>query len=155
MADKKQQKQQMTLKQFFSPKSKNSDEKSNKSKGENVNNNNSSNNNNSDNKNKDVNSKAASPELKDKLKKEIAAQLDFNDAANGAATGVNGAASGERLPGDVVWAKLEGYPWWPAMICVDPNSAKGGSFSRLGKIHVQFFDSTSSHAWVSELGCCG
>lgn len=46
---------------------------------------------------------------------------------------------------DVVWAKLSGYPWWPAIICDDPSS---GKFKLPNQIHVQFFDDPISHAWV-------
>lgn len=49
---------------------------------------------------------------------------------------------------DVVWAKLEGYPYWPALVCSTPS---GASFVRPGKqpsIHVRFFDSPPSRAWV-------
>lgn len=61
---------------------------------------------------------------------------------------VASSSSSGHVPGDVVWARLEGYPYWPSMVCVDPTSK--AQFSRLGMIHVQFFDESSSHAWVKK-----
>ncbi|XP_071959516.1 DNA mismatch repair protein Msh6-like [Antedon mediterranea] len=48
--------------------------------------------------------------------------------------------------GDVVWAKLEGFPWWPSLVCKHPTEA---TFFRAKKIHVQFFDETKSRAWIN------
>lgn len=48
----------------------------------------------------------------------------------------------------VVWAKLEGYPYWPALVCGPPS---GAPFFRSGpqpSVHVRFFDSPPSRAWV-------
>ena len=47
----------------------------------------------------------------------------------------------------VVWAKFSTYPPWPALVCPDP--AEGRHISSNGRdVHVQFFDESSSHAWV-------
>ncbi|XP_063239704.1 DNA mismatch repair protein Msh6 [Bacillus rossius redtenbacheri] len=46
---------------------------------------------------------------------------------------------------DVVWARLDGHPWWPGLVTNDP---KGGPFVRAGEVHVQFFDRPPSRAWV-------
>ncbi|KAM5293110.1 DNA mismatch repair protein Msh6 isoform 9-T9 [Ctenodactylus gundi] len=54
-------------------------------------------------------------------------------------------------PGDLVWAKMEGYPWWP---CLVYNHPFDGTFIReKGKsirVHVQFFDDTPTRGWVSK-----
>nr|XP_039260519.1 DNA mismatch repair protein Msh6-like [Styela clava] len=50
---------------------------------------------------------------------------------------------------DIVWAKLDGYPWWPSIVCNDPTD--GVHEKREGKkkfIHVQFFDNPVTHAYV-------
>ena len=99
----------------------------------------------------------SSPELKRKLTSTSASSSSSSKPGGVAVVDTEApGVDGGRCPGDVVWARLEGYPWWPSMICPDPSAAsaaaRGGrgasSHSRLGKIHVQFFDETSSHAWV-------
>lgn len=48
--------------------------------------------------------------------------------------------------GDIVWAKLDGYPYWPGIVCNDPTSkeyirisdGKPQSFLILYKIIVLF-----------------
>jgi hypothetical protein len=52
-------------------------------------------------------------------------------------------------PGDIVWAKLEGYPWWPSLVCNHPKSA--GYLRKIGKsqhVHVQFFDNPPTRGWA-------
>ncbi|NXB81440.1 MSH6 protein, partial [Donacobius atricapilla] len=56
----------------------------------------------------------------------------------------------EFSPGDLVWAKMEGYPWWPCLIYNHPTErtivrGKGKST----RIHVQFFDDSPTRGWVS------
>ncbi|NXK68258.1 MSH6 protein, partial [Sylvietta virens] len=56
----------------------------------------------------------------------------------------------EYSPGDLVWAKMEGYPWWPCLIYNHPAErtivrGKGKST----RIHVQFFDDSPTRGWVS------
>ena len=52
-------------------------------------------------------------------------------------------------PGDLAWAKVKGYNWWPSLVCIDPEekvyikTAKGKT-----QCHVQFFDERRSSAWV-------
>ncbi|POI33273.1 hypothetical protein CIB84_002973 [Bambusicola thoracicus] len=58
--------------------------------------------------------------------------------------------SGVYSPGDLVWAKMEGYPWWPCLIYNHPTEGtivrgKGSS----ARIHVQFFDVSPTRGWVS------
>ncbi|XP_016049760.1 DNA mismatch repair protein Msh6 isoform X2 [Erinaceus europaeus] len=54
-------------------------------------------------------------------------------------------------PGDLVWAKMEGYPWWP---CLVYNHPFDGTFIRekgkSARIHVQFFDDNPARGWVSK-----
>ena len=49
--------------------------------------------------------------------------------------------------GDIVWARLEGYPWWPCLVCNHPTSK---THVRKKKIHVQFFDNPPSRGWIRE-----
>lgn len=53
--------------------------------------------------------------------------------------------SGEIQLYDVVWAKLEGHPWWPSLVCKHPTQ---DAFQQKGKYHVQFFGEPPSRAWV-------
>uniref|UniRef100_A0A0P4VS63 DNA mismatch repair protein n=1 Tax=Scylla olivacea TaxID=85551 RepID=A0A0P4VS63_SCYOL len=48
---------------------------------------------------------------------------------------------------DLVWAKLEGHPWWPALVC---NSPGENTFMRRNQIHVQFFDRPPTRGWVKD-----
>ncbi|XP_067658653.1 PC4 and SFRS1-interacting protein-like [Haliotis asinina] len=56
--------------------------------------------------------------------------------------------------GSVVLAKMAGYPWWPAMIEIDPDYETyyevGHPASMLPtKYHVVFFDKIVSRAWIN------
>ena len=46
---------------------------------------------------------------------------------------------------DIVWAKLEGHPWWPSLVCDHPTQ---NIFQQKNKCHVQFFGEPPSRAWV-------
>ncbi|KAK1171106.1 DNA mismatch repair protein Msh6-like isoform X1 [Acipenser oxyrinchus oxyrinchus] len=53
-------------------------------------------------------------------------------------------------PGDLVWAKLEGHPWWPCLVYNHPETSellrgKG----KAQRIHVQYFDVPPMRGWVS------
>lgn len=52
--------------------------------------------------------------------------------------------------GDLVWAKLEGYPWWPSIVCNSPSEDAYIRKGKFTKVHVQFFDDPPSRAWVAE-----
>ncbi|CAG5127747.1 unnamed protein product, partial [Candidula unifasciata] len=61
--------------------------------------------------------------------------------------------------GTVVWAKLEGYPWWPAMVECDPDTDMYYEVSPQAcmvplRYHVSFFDDDDhvSRSWV-RAGC--
>lgn len=53
--------------------------------------------------------------------------------------------------GDIVWAKLDNFPWWPGMICDDPK-IKSLEMIDSGKrnLHVLFFGKPPTHDWVNE-----
>ena len=50
------------------------------------------------------------------------------------------------LLGSLVWSKLQGYPWWPSLVCDHPTEKR--SF-RKQELHVQFFDDPITRAWVN------
>ncbi|KAG9484465.1 hypothetical protein GDO78_010050 [Eleutherodactylus coqui] len=55
----------------------------------------------------------------------------------------------EFTPGDVVWAKMPGHPWWPSLVYNHPKDdthlrGRGKSLH----VHVQFFDEPPSRGWV-------
>ena len=46
---------------------------------------------------------------------------------------------------DIVWAQLEGHPWWPSIICNHPTRR---IHLKKNECHVQFFGDPPSRAWV-------
>lgn len=51
--------------------------------------------------------------------------------------------------GDLVWAKLEGHPWWPCMIVPQPQSGQQIRVqNKEERVHVHFFDEPSTRGWV-------
>ncbi|XP_076457037.1 DNA mismatch repair protein Msh6-like [Babylonia areolata] len=54
----------------------------------------------------------------------------------------------EVANGDVVWAKLAGYPWWPSLVCNHPTANTFNKGGKKPEIHVQFFDNPPTRAWV-------
>jgi hypothetical protein len=47
--------------------------------------------------------------------------------------------------GDLVWGRVEGHPWWPALVTPSPSSKK---HFRDGALHLQFFEENPTRAWV-------
>lgn len=60
----------------------------------------------------------------------------------------NGDITQEFSVGDVVWSKLEGYPWWPSLVCNHPTTHTHLKKGKVPEVHVQFFDDPVSRAWV-------
>ncbi|XP_043112093.1 histone-lysine N-methyltransferase NSD2 isoform X1 [Puntigrus tetrazona] len=56
--------------------------------------------------------------------------------------------------GDVIWAKVSGYPWWPCMITTDPEinmHFRSKVNSRTGLLyHVQYFGNAPERGYVFE-----
>ncbi|XP_051540016.1 histone-lysine N-methyltransferase NSD3-like isoform X1 [Myxocyprinus asiaticus] len=54
--------------------------------------------------------------------------------------------------GDLVWAKVGTYPWWPCMVSSDPQSKVHTRINTRGnrEYHVQFFGSVPERAWIHE-----
>lgn len=56
--------------------------------------------------------------------------------------------------GTVVWARVDGYPWWPAMVEMDPDSLSYFDIETENSMypkfyHVVFFGKKVSRAWVT------
>ncbi|XP_031158422.1 DNA mismatch repair protein Msh6 [Sander lucioperca] len=52
--------------------------------------------------------------------------------------------------GVLVWAKLEGHPWWPCMVVPQPLTGQQmRGRGRDQRIHVHFFDEPPTRGWVS------
>ncbi|XP_029031109.1 DNA mismatch repair protein Msh6 [Betta splendens] len=52
--------------------------------------------------------------------------------------------------GALVWAKLEGHPWWPCMVVPQPLTGQQmRGRGRAQRIHVHFFDEPPTRGWVS------
>uniref|UniRef100_A0A1I8IXR1 PWWP domain-containing protein n=1 Tax=Macrostomum lignano TaxID=282301 RepID=A0A1I8IXR1_9PLAT len=59
---------------------------------------------------------------------------------------------GRPAEGDLVWARLDPYPWWPALVCRHPTRRRTFEANRRpdrpGRVHVQFLDSPPNRSWV-------
>nr|XP_033795890.1 DNA mismatch repair protein Msh6 isoform X1 [Geotrypetes seraphini] len=52
-------------------------------------------------------------------------------------------------PGDLVWARMTGYPWWPCLVYNHPK--EGTHLRRKDKsllVHVHFFDDSPTRGWI-------
>lgn len=47
---------------------------------------------------------------------------------------------------EIVWAKMDGHPRWPSIICKHPTQDK---YVKDKKCHVQFFGQPPSRGWVN------
>ena len=58
-----------------------------------------------------------------------------------------------KQPGELVWARMEGRPWWPGMLTKHPvqKIMMRSSGKNDQECHVQFFASPS---WAPTRGCC-
>ncbi|XP_064641998.1 uncharacterized protein LOC135496566 [Lineus longissimus] len=59
----------------------------------------------------------------------------------------------EFTEGSIVWAKMDGYPWWPAMVQNDPDLRTFYESEDINPMmplyyHVVFLDKKQSRAWV-------
>ncbi|XP_060712649.1 histone-lysine N-methyltransferase NSD3 isoform X3 [Hemiscyllium ocellatum] len=54
--------------------------------------------------------------------------------------------------GDLVWAKVGTYPWWPCMVSCDPLLQVHTKINTRGarEYHVQFFGTVPERAWIHE-----
>ncbi|PSN42109.1 hypothetical protein C0J52_02967 [Blattella germanica] len=56
-------------------------------------------------------------------------------------------------PGDLAWARVSGYPYWPCMIALEPGSevftrSLNRGANTLLQIHVQFFGDNGRRSWL-------
>lgn len=52
--------------------------------------------------------------------------------------------------GSLVWAKMEGHPWWPCMVVPQPLSGQQmRGRGRDQRLHVHFFDEPPTRGWVN------
>lgn len=56
-------------------------------------------------------------------------------------------------PGDLVWAMVRGYPYWPALVYPEPATravTKANSRKESTSVHVLFLSSKRQTAWVRD-----
>ncbi|RUS83473.1 hypothetical protein EGW08_008789 [Elysia chlorotica] len=73
-----------------------------------------------------------------------------SNASNKSSPPAKATEANEFSEGDLVWAKLEGFPFWPSLVCNHPTEKVHYKGGKTKQIHVQFFDSPPSRAWVKE-----
>ncbi|GFW78385.1 hypothetical protein TNCV_1379311 [Trichonephila clavipes] len=60
----------------------------------------------------------------------------------------------EYDPGQIVWAKLSRYPWWPGMIDYATTLQYYKKTSRCEKYNVRFFGKHVLQQWIDQLQIC-
>ncbi|CAL1301322.1 unnamed protein product [Larinioides sclopetarius] len=61
----------------------------------------------------------------------------------------------EYSPGSIVWAKVEGYPWWPGIVDGDPITDEYVvRDNRMLSYNVTFLDKKPTRAWIPEIFIC-
>lgn len=101
-------------------------------------------------KNKDVTSKAldSGATVKREIKESTPLKRNVQRQNNDTDSETPSKVSCPHQLHDLVWAKLDGYPYWPALVCCPPNGARYLDDGKPPQIHVQFFDSPPSRSWV-------
>lgn len=51
---------------------------------------------------------------------------------------------------DIVWAQIEGHPWWPGIIAEHPGTRQLAKGLKIRYWHVQFFGDPPTRGWVQE-----
>nr|XP_057914372.1 DNA mismatch repair protein Msh6 isoform X2 [Doryrhamphus excisus] len=103
----------------------------------------------------------SSPKEEAKLASNKAAKVKSKSVAKNAKGGFNKlfggkASTAKDTPacsfsaGTLVWAKLEGHPWWPCMVAPQPLTGQQiRGRGQAQRIHVHFFDEPPTRGWVS------
>lgn len=81
--------------------------------------------------------KGVSPPKKNDAKSEIAAPCGVSNGR---------VVKPELKQFEIVWAKMDGHPSWPSIICDHPTKLK---FIEDNQCHVQFFGDPPSRGWVN------
>ncbi|KAM6916671.1 DNA mismatch repair protein Msh6 [Xenentodon cancila] len=64
-------------------------------------------------------------------------------------TSANSSSTCSLSAGALVWARLEGHPWWPCMVVPQPLTGQQmRGRGRDQRIHVHFFDEPPTRGWV-------
>ncbi|XP_022106903.1 DNA mismatch repair protein Msh6-like [Acanthaster planci] len=97
--------------------------------------------------------KATSPVIADDVgeqKSKSPKETAKGTQSNGTGMGMKRGKDCKFSIGDIVWAKLEGYPWWPSLVCNHPSLGSHVKQGKRPQVHVQFFDEPHSRSWIQE-----